>query len=117
MEIIDRKNQTFINEVTGKQENYYTRKDIQQWKWILVGAEALWQRLAEEYGKDEGSCILGDCIKAKVLLPRKRYIRYIEIVPSPSFQGSITKEVTVKPVLEFLKSKGIECWYHEGRMD
>jgi len=114
---VNRKTQTFTWDHSPGEDKYYTTKQLKEWKPILDQAEAMWERLCIEYGKDEGSCIIGDHIMAYVLPPRCRNPRRCIIVPAPGVQGGITKEKTVGPVLEFLKSHGIECWHHFGRMD
>lgn len=122
---INKKDQTYTMKrwINGNTEvitrKYYTQKDFEESEFvkILLEARKMWNEEVLKYGEDYGSCILGDCIKVPFLRPRCRNISYATIVASPSVQGSITKEVTVKPILEFLKNNGINCFYHEGHMD
>ena len=100
----------------SKPSRYYTHKELKALKPIFNKAQELWDKLIIEYGKDEGSCILGDSIVCDWLPPRCKYTRDYEIA-YPHAQGSITKEVTGKKVLEFLRSQGIECHQLSGRMD
>ena len=136
MNKINRKNQTYIverhrnGETILETRNYYTIKDFNLecdggrpgFREAIIEAKQMWNDLALTTIKDgvdmsEGSCVSGDNIVVDILTPRCRYIKKATIVLSPAVQGSVTKEITVKPVLEFLRSKGIECRYDEGWMN
>ena len=112
---LDRKNQT-TSWGNAEPTRYYTLKEIKELKPLFEEAQEMWDRLIIEYGKDEGSCVLGDSIVCEVLRPRCKYVKDYEIA-YPHAQGSITKSRTGRKVLEFLRSHGIECHQRSGRMD
>lgn len=86
-------------------------------------AKELWANKAKESYKemgDVGPIIMGDGIMASLIPKRCRKPQNIIIISSAevaSCQGNAHYERHASEIVEFLKEKGVECWYHYGMMD
>ena len=92
---------------------------------VVHKAKLLWKNAAiNEYNKDNrqdiGTCILGDGICVNIVPKRCRKPRKVMIIPSSSVaqcQGSAHYDRCYHVAIEYLKSHGIDAYYHYGTMD
>lgn len=90
---------------------------------VIEEARVMWlarttKHIAER--GDEGTCVLGAGIAVHHLPPRCRKPLTRIVISADEFpaQGASTWESSVREVLAFLASKGVEdAWYSPGRMD
>ena len=123
-DVLNRKNKTFIGydaeEKKYKEIRYYTKEDILKEQHLLEQAYELWCDLAKEYQERTGErsgCVLGDEIVVNHLPRGCRIVKRGILVDTPPVQCGVTKAVTAKTVVKFLKANGIECHQRSGRMD
>jgi hypothetical protein len=99
------------------------QKELESFESVRAEAVEMWKNLSKEHydrDGDQGSCVLGDGIMVKVRPFRARSDKWVMYIPSMEVafcQGSLHYERSVKYVLEFLRSKGLEVDYNFGRMD
>jgi hypothetical protein len=119
--VLDKKNQTYtVDWRPNDIQKYYTKKDLEKFKDIVDEARNLWQNLMYEYHSihgDVGTCIIGNGIKVTYLAPKCRIPKDMKIISPRGYQGSLVMDTTASKIVEFLKSKGIECYYDSGSMD
>ena len=102
----------------GKEKLAYQDKDINKLRPLFNKADELWyDEWVKQGEKSYGTCCTGKAITVNYLPPRCKYPRDYKIVHSPPCQGNQSAYDSVKPALDFLKKKGIECSYYDGRMD
>jgi len=96
----------------------FTQIDLKEKTEIFNKAKDIWfQEWVDQGSKDEGSCCGGKGISAWYVRPRCRSAEPFNIVRCGWVQGNISASESVKPALEYLKSKGIDCDYNDGWMD
>jgi hypothetical protein len=123
--IVDKKTKTFYwkGSSSDTAKRYYTYKEILEKRDVLLEAQNRWQKAADVIyekngGEAMGSCVLGDHIKAYVLMKGCRKPRLVTIVHAPAYQDCSIKEESSIKVLKWLKEvHGIECRQASGRMD
>ena len=101
----------------------YQDSDLPKLQNAIDCAKTLWRDRCQTYmnkNGDTGSCVMGAGIKIDYLAPRCRNRRNLMIISASEVcnaQGSLVWEDSVKEVVEYLKSKGIEAYYASGIMD
>lgn len=101
----------------------YTFDELYEMRIEIGEAVALWTNKCTEYVKkngDRGSCVMGAGIFVYVKVPNKRYARELCIISSIEVtpkQGSCIWESSQREIVDFLKSKGVECFFNQGWMD
>lgn len=108
---------------SGTIVNAYTPEDLATFLHAIIEAKMMWVARCKEYVEkhgDKGSCVIGAGIKVYMKLPRKKYaipemlISPYEVTP---FQGSCIWESSANEIVEFLQSKGLDCFFAMGTMD
>lgn len=96
--------------------------DTDAFRLVIADAAKLWHKRVTAYYKehgDTGSCIMGDGIMIAVRPPRRRNtFKYRILAPPGGFgMGSGPYEGSAPEVVDFLKARGVDCWYDYGHMD
>lgn len=66
--------------------------------------------------RDGGSCAIGAGIAAYLVPPRCRAERLIVLVDQP-FQGDAPSHTASRRAIEWLRSEGVDAFWHAGRVD
>jgi hypothetical protein len=107
----------------GYQINAYQATDLPKLQDPIDCAKTLWRDRCQTYldkNGDMGTCVLGAGIVIDYLGPRCRTPRRKTIIAVSQVcnaQGSLVWEDSVKEVVEYLKSRGVEAHYAPGNMD
>ena len=101
-----------------KNQVTYQKNDLDELRGYFLVADDLWyDEWVKQGSKSYGSCCMGKAITINYLRPRCKYPMKLKVVKSPPCQGNVSASDCVSPALEYLRSKGIECEYYDGRMD
>jgi hypothetical protein len=99
----------------------YTKDELTALAPLIAEVRAVWQRRCEEYiasGRTCGSSVMGAGVAINYLYPRARRPQQAIVLSPPSqTDGSLSWETSVAEILELLRSKGVDCHYHQGRLD
>lgn len=95
----------------------YRDADLAQLASLFDHARALAAEDAAR-GGDEGTSVLGAGIAVRYRAPRRRVGTYArKIVVSAPFQGNVGSSRACQRALEYLRTSGIDAFWHDGRMD
>ena len=105
--------------------NAFQDKDFKTRKFMdsIKMAEHLWQKRIDAYIKengDRGGCVLAAGIYVHHLGHRKRRLRDHRVINPASLssvQGEGSWSQSHKEIVEFLKGRGIHCWFEYGYAD
>lgn len=101
----------------------YKDAEIQsaEFRAVVEEARQLWSEKIEAYiaeRGDRGSCVLGAGIYVNHIPKGCRNPRKMRIIYPPTpYQGSCAWEHSAQEIVDFLKSKGIECFFEYGVLD
>lgn len=106
-----------------KSKHYKEKEFWDKFEPVIQEAKSLWRQKSEKTYKkigDAGPVIMGDGVQAMIIPKRCKNPRPVEIISSAEAshcQGNAHYEMHVQEIVDFLKSKGVDCWYSYGRMD
>jgi hypothetical protein len=85
-------------------------------EWVYIAEDIVADTIKKENIVDYGTCVLGAGIKINFIWPRCRKPRERILISQP-FQGNVSNYRALKTALDYLQSKGVDCFYDDGRVD